>query len=101
MEVGQTITQTRTSKFIIQCVVVYDGYGFAFKKKLYWDNGDNADYMENHYILNFEFDNWKINLTSTKKGNFDVPSRVLKTMVFNSEFFKKILKNSWIFLYFF
>ena len=75
MEVKQTISQTRKSPFTVVVGLTADA---KMEKLLFWDNDDNVDFLENHYMLKFRMNKaanvWTFEFSADKTGDFDVPS---------------------------
>ena len=72
MAVGQTIEDTRKSFFTIQAA--YNGQ--SIQKQLFWDDNDNLDFLDNHFMLNFEINSgdMKMKLNANQVGtNFAAP----------------------------
>ena len=75
MNVATTIKKTRLSPFTIQLnIPSNDAIRLTVNKELFWDNDDNLDFVDNHYMLEFSFDGWNMIIKAEKKGDFNVPN---------------------------
>ena len=86
LEVAQTITETRKSPFSVFVGLTQDG---EITKTLYWDDDNNGDFLENHYLLNVKIsksdNDWNFDFSAEKMGDFSVPSVDQITVYFTGE----------------